>query len=142
MFDVAFAQQFQDWLLCALRLLQQGLINESTLLCLGRQTSRAAHVGLIGKHNKKFSVLAIGSVVNLAARLCAYAADREILMNAEVAEAVTNRRPLRVLGNRPIKGYEEAMPVFGTTFDAPSKSKPMENGSGPDVWCKMHSATT
>jgi class 3 adenylate cyclase len=61
-------------------------------------------------------------VVNLAARLCASAADREILMDAEVAEAVRNRRPLKVLGNRPIKGYDEAMPVFGISFDAPSKT--------------------
>ena len=101
----------------------------------------SATVGRIG-YESRFDYTAIGSVVNLAARLCAHAADREILMNAEVAEAVKNRRPLRILGNRPIKGYDEAMPVFGTTFDASSKSKPMENGSGPDVWCKMHSAAT
>src|SRR6266404_5333402 len=42
---VSFAQPFQDWLLCAVRLLQQGLINEAAFLCLGGQTSRTANVG-------------------------------------------------------------------------------------------------
>jgi class 3 adenylate cyclase len=83
--------------------------------------SGSATVGRIG-YESRFDYTAIGSVVNLAARLCAFAADREILMNAEVAEAVKNRRPLKGLGNRPIKGYEEALPVFGTSFDAPSKT--------------------
>jgi class 3 adenylate cyclase len=35
---------------------------------------------------------AIGSVVNVAARLCASASDREILMDVKVADAVTGRR--------------------------------------------------
>jgi adenylate cyclase len=83
--------------------------------------SGSATVGRIGYENR-FDYTAIGSVVNLAARLCAFAADGEILMNAEVAEAVQNRRPLKVLGNHPIKGYEEALPVFGTSFDMPSKT--------------------
>ena len=35
--------------------------------------------------------------------------------------AVKDRRALKGLGNRPIKGYDEMMPVFGISFDAPSK---------------------
>jgi hypothetical protein len=42
-------------------------------------------------------------------------------MNAEVAEAVKDRRLLKGLGNRPIKGYDEVIPVFGISFDAPSR---------------------
>ena len=83
--------------------------------------SGSATVGRIG-YESRFDYTAIGSVVNLAARLCASAADREILMNAEVAEAVKDRRSLKGLGNRPIKGYDETMPVFGISFDAPSKT--------------------
>src|SRR5262245_23121583 len=64
MFYVAFAQPLQKWPPCALGLRPQGLINESAFLCLGRQTSRTTQVRLIGKNNKKFSVLAIRSVVN------------------------------------------------------------------------------
>jgi adenylate cyclase len=79
--------------------------------------SGSATVGRIG-YESRFDYTAIGSVVNLAARLCASAADREILMDAAVAEAVKDRRPLKGLGNRPIKGYDEAIPVFGISFDA------------------------
>jgi class 3 adenylate cyclase len=83
--------------------------------------SGPATVGRIG-YESRFDYTAIGSVVNLAARLCASATDREILMDAKVAEAVKDRRSLKGLGNRPIKGYDEAMPVFGISFDAPSKT--------------------
>jgi adenylate cyclase len=83
--------------------------------------SGPATVGRIG-YESRFDYTAIGSVVNLAARLCASAADREILMNDEVAVAVKDRRSLKGLGNRPIKGYDEAIPVFEIAFDAPSKT--------------------
>jgi adenylate cyclase len=43
-------------------------------------------------------------------------------MNDEVAVAVKDRRSLKGLGNRPIKGYDEAIPVFEIAFDAPSKT--------------------
>jgi hypothetical protein len=43
-------------------------------------------------------------------------------MDAEVASAVKDRRALKSLGNRPIKGYDETMPVFGISCDAPSKT--------------------
>src|SRR6478736_8561090 len=68
--------------------------------------SGSATVGRIG-YESRFDYTAIGSVVNFAARLCASAADQEILMDAEVAEAVKDRRSLKGLGNRPIKGYDE-----------------------------------
>jgi adenylate cyclase len=76
----------------------------------------SATVGRIG-YESRFDYTAIGSVVNLAARLCASAADREILTDAAVAEAVEGRRALIALGTRPIKGYDEEMPVFGIAFD-------------------------
>ena len=55
---------------------------------------------------------AIRSVVNLAARLCASAADGEILVDEATATAVADRRPVASCGNRPIKGYDEDLPVF------------------------------
>jgi adenylate cyclase len=75
-----------------------------------------ATVGRIGYENR-FDYTAIGSVVNLAARLCASAADREILIDVEVAEAVRGKRQLIALGTRPIKGYDEDQPVFCISFD-------------------------
>jgi class 3 adenylate cyclase len=75
-----------------------------------------ATVGRIGYENR-FDYTAIGSVVNLAARLCASAADREILIDVEVAEAVRGKRQLIALGTRPIKGYDEDQPVFCISVD-------------------------
>jgi class 3 adenylate cyclase len=75
-----------------------------------------ATVGRIG-YESRFDYTAIGSVVNLAARLCASAADREILTDAVVAKDVKDKRTLIPLGLRPIKGYDEEMPVFGISFE-------------------------
>jgi adenylate cyclase len=80
--------------------------------------SGAATVGRIG-YADRFDYTAIGNVVNLAARLCASAADREILIDAEVAECVRGKRSLVELGDRQIKGFDEAIPVFGISFDTP-----------------------
>jgi class 3 adenylate cyclase len=80
--------------------------------------SGSATVGRIGYENR-FDYTAIGSVVNLAARLCASAADREILMDAEVAECVRSKYSLERLGDRQIKGFDEAIPVFGISLHLP-----------------------
>jgi class 3 adenylate cyclase len=76
----------------------------------------SATVGRIG-YESRFDDTAIGSVVNLAARLCASAADREILTEEKVAEALKDNRSLIPLGSRPLKGYDEEMPVFGISFE-------------------------
>jgi adenylate cyclase len=80
--------------------------------------SGSATVGRIGYENR-FDYTAIGSVVNLASRLCSSAADREILMDAEVADDIRDRRSVKGFGNRQIKGFDEAVPVFGIAFDTP-----------------------
>ncbi|NOJ45746.1 adenylate/guanylate cyclase domain-containing protein [Bradyrhizobium archetypum] len=77
--------------------------------------SGPATVGRIG-YEDRLDYTAIGSVVNLAARLCASAADREILLDAELAAGVDGKRPLEDLGGRRIKGFDEAIPVFGISF--------------------------
>jgi class 3 adenylate cyclase len=77
-----------------------------------------ATVGRIG-YESRFDYTAIGSVVNLAARLCASAADRDILMDASVAELVKGMRTVIPLGSRLLKGYDEKMPVFGISFEEP-----------------------
>ncbi len=81
----------------------------------------SATVGRIG-YGDRFDYAAIGSVTNLAARLCASAADREILIDARLADVVKDRRPLKGLGSRPIKGYLENKPVFGVSLDAPAET--------------------
>ncbi|MCK1689080.1 adenylate/guanylate cyclase domain-containing protein [Bradyrhizobium sp. 145] len=77
--------------------------------------SGPATVGRIG-YKDRLDYTAIGSVVNLAARLCASAADKEILIDAEVASAAKGKRHLEELGDRKIKGFDEAIPIFGISF--------------------------
>ncbi|MBB3020962.1 class 3 adenylate cyclase [Microvirga lupini] len=78
-----------------------------------------ATVGRIG-YESRFDYTAIGSVVNLAARLCAAAADREILTDAAVADVVKDKCSLIPLGPRAIKGYEDELPVFSILFESRS----------------------
>jgi class 3 adenylate cyclase len=75
-----------------------------------------ATVGRIG-YRSRFDYTAIGSVVNLAARLCASAADREILTDEKIAEAVRGKRAVTPLGSRALKGYDREMPVFAIPID-------------------------
>ena len=75
-----------------------------------------ATVGRIG-YEGRLDYTAIGSVVNLAARLCASASDGEILVDEATAAAVTEHRPIVFCGERPIKGYDKDLPLFRVSRD-------------------------
>jgi adenylate cyclase len=70
-----------------------------------------ATVGRIG-YEGRLDYTAIGSVTNLASRLCSAAEDRQILIDAVAASSVRGAIALESLGTRLLKGFDEAVPVF------------------------------
>ncbi|GEP00385.1 hypothetical protein GCM10007887_14970 [Methylobacterium haplocladii] len=73
-----------------------------------------ATVGRIG-YEERYDYTAIGPVVNLAARLCASAADAQILIDVVLAEAVCGRAAVTSLGSRPLKGLSGEVPIYAVS---------------------------
>ena len=70
-----------------------------------------ATVGSVG-HENRLDYTAIGSVVNLASRLCSTARDGQILVDPRAAEEVGSEVPLECLGRLPLKGFDEQVLVY------------------------------
>ena len=69
-----------------------------------------ATLGRIGFEDR-FDYTAIGAVVNLAARLCAEAADGQVLVSGRLAAAVESVAEVEDLGERGLRGMARPMPV-------------------------------
>ena len=54
----------------------------------------------------------MGTVTNLAARLCAEAKDGQILVSKRIATAVEGNVGLEEIGNLAFKGLSQAIPVY------------------------------
>ena len=111
-----------DPALCAIRMAQemqksvQSLLRDRQMpeLPLGFGIGLAmgpATVGRIGSEGR-LEYTAIGSVVNLAARLCASARNTEVLIDTVAADAVEGRVPLVELDARVLKGFDQPVRVF------------------------------
>jgi adenylate cyclase len=69
-----------------------------------------ATLGRIGFEDR-FDYTAIGAVINLAARLCAEAADGEVLVSGRLAAAAEAVAEVEELGERQLKGMARPVPV-------------------------------
>ena len=76
---------------------------------------------------------AIGSVVNLASRLCGSAKDGEILIDPAVAEDVKDSIAVESLGVRLIKGYDHPLQIFVVARSDFRQSHSQERKSGRPV---------
>ena len=61
---------------------------------------------------ERMDYTAIGTVTNLAARLCGEAKDGQILVSARVATAVEDSATLEEIGDLALKGLSQAVAVF------------------------------
>jgi adenylate cyclase len=73
-----------------------------------------ATLGRIG-FEERVDYTAIGTVTNLAARLCAEAKDGQILLSKRVAAAVEEIVSLEEIGNLALKGLSQAVAVYNVT---------------------------
>jgi adenylate cyclase len=76
-----------------------------------------ATLGQIG-FAERSGYTAIGTVCNLAARLCAEAKDGQILISGRVAAAVENAVPVEDLGSLELKGLSQPVSAFNVPLAA------------------------
>jgi adenylate cyclase len=95
-----------------------------------------ATLGQIGFSDRS-GYTAIGTVCNLAARLCAEAKDGQILVSSRIAEAVEAVARLEDLGNLELKGLRRPVAAFNvvqspSAADARPNLTVVARGPGPD----------
>src|SRR6476660_10027622 len=83
-----------------------------------------ATLGQIG-FSERSGYTAIGTVCNLAARLCAEAKDGQILISSRIAEAVEAVARLEDLGNLELKGLRRPVAAFTIAQStSPAEARP------------------
>jgi class 3 adenylate cyclase len=77
--------------------------------------SGKATVGRVG-YEERHDYTAIGTVVNLASRLCSAAADRQILLDAASAAQIAGAVPVEFLGVELLKGFAAPVQVYAVAM--------------------------
>jgi class 3 adenylate cyclase len=78
-----------------------------------------ATMGRIGFEGR-FDYAAIGSVANLASRLCDHARDGQILVTDEIARAITDLARITEIGAVPFKGFAQPVLIHDIVERLPS----------------------
>jgi adenylate cyclase len=91
-----------------------------------------ATLGQIG-FAERSGYTAIGTVCNLAARLCAEAKDGQILISGRVAAAVEKAAPLEDLGSLALKGLSQPVSAFNVPLAATQPALRVIEGGPPSV---------
>jgi class 3 adenylate cyclase len=81
---------------------------------LAKGIATVGRIGYEGRHD----YTAVGRVANLASRLCTAAEDTQILVDANLAAAVTGTAALTQLGTRELKGFGESVAVSAVSGKA------------------------
>jgi adenylate cyclase len=89
-----------------------------------------ATLGQIG-FAERSGYTAIGTVCNLAARLCAEARDGQILISGRVAAAVDKTIPLEDLGSLTLKGLSQPVSAFNVALAAGQPALRIIEGGSP-----------
>jgi class 3 adenylate cyclase len=99
-------------------------------------------VGTLGSHDR-LDYTAIGSTVNLAARLCSAAKAGQLLITQAVATELADKKHLRPLPAITVKGFGEPVPVYevlDATNEVPDSTSPVlaaANASAVQVSVKL-----
>ena len=91
-----------------------------------------ATLGQIGFADRS-GYTAIGTVCNLAARLCAEAKDGQILLAQRVAVAVEERVPLEEVGELTVKGLTQPVVAYNVPLAAIQPALRVIDGGSPQT---------
>ena len=80
-----------------------------------------ATLGRIG-YEGRFDYAAIGTVTNLAARLCAGAENGQILIDSKVQGAVEDTIGTEPCGERALKGFHRAVRAYNVSATSPTST--------------------